>query len=1244
MMKRRWFLSEAFLLLVGTLLLSAGCYESSTVTVSPDDGADDTGAPDTGAPDTGDEPADTGKDPADTGKDPADTGDDPKDTGTEPDDTGPADTGTEPDDTGPADTGTEPDDTGPADTGTEPDDTDPVGTDDTDPVGTDDTDPVGTDDTDPVGTDDTDPVDTDDTDPVGTDDTDPVGTDDTDPVDTDDTDPVDTDDTDPVDTDDTDPVDTDDTDPVGTDDTDPVGTDDTDPVDTDDTDPLAVDGTPCGDGAECESGFCVDGVCCESSCDGDCAVCNEVGYEGACVPQAPDVVCRAASDHACDAPEVCDGFQLDCPSEDAFNDGASCDVDDAPCVASGTCTAPDTCAPVFEEDGETCAAAGGECFEDSTCQEGVCVVNYAGSEKECGNYDENNPCDAQNYCDGAGACTENYAGSDTVCRDAVGGCDIAEYCTGDSLDCPDDDFNDGAFCDVDDAPCVTGGKCTAADTCSPVFEEDGETCAAAGGECFEDSTCQEGVCVVNYAGTEKECGNYDENNPCDAQNYCDGAGACTENYAGSDTVCRDAVGGCDIAEYCTGDSLACPDDDFNDGAFCDVDDAPCVTGGKCTAADTCAPVFEEDDTVCGAAADECFAESTCQEGICTPQFADPGDSCGNYDENNPCDAQDTCDGAGACVENFVAANTDCGDPLEGECDLSVCDGAGACQPGYPGEETTCGDAPSGDCDAQNTCDGAGKCADRYQPATEQCRVAAGECDEAAFCTSASAVCPDNALKASTVECRPVAHSECDVAEFCTGDSAFCPTDVFNSGDTCTIETSACVTGGICNTADACAPVFAIEDTFCGDAAEPCDTSKCDNAGQCIPASAADDTTCGTAADVCFADSTCQSGVCTVQYQPGTFVCATGDAEDITGEDLYRCYEEDTCGAELQMRVRNSYCDGAGACHKAAADDWAKLDTCNDTTEICYADATNGACVPCGASDIPDDTCDGDKAIQYYAAGEDGYTNGTCVANACANYNYAEEDCAATGLVCDAGTCVDAPVALDCALCGGFDYKGHCWFLGAAGQSCTDACNANNLVYDGATRDVAGVRRDQNHIFYNDGICQNLVHALSPSTGEMQIFEGADNNYAVGCTYLGTLLGFLVNLPILHLEMETTADATRDDHRRVCACQAGGEFTCNAANARLYTEPVAVSADTCHAYYHDSGALALHYRGVQSDSDAITLRIRYCDGRTLSETLKPSGGPSGDVWTTLPQPPENCRIYVHVQSMNGYAWPLYIRSI
>ncbi|MCK9524200.1 MAG: hypothetical protein M0R76_14345, partial [Proteobacteria bacterium] len=624
------------------------------------------------------------------------------------------------------------------------------------------------------------------------------------------------------------------------------------------------------------------------------------------------------------------------------------------------------------------------------------------------------------------------------------------------------------------------------------------------------------------------------------------------------------------------------------------------------------PVFEEDGETCAAAGGVCFKDSTCQEGVCTV--------------------------------NYVGANTDCGDPLEGECDLSVCDGAGACQPVYLGEETTCGGAPSGDCDAQNTCDGAGKCADRYQPATEQCRVAAGECDEAAFCTSASTVCPDNALKANTVVCRPAAHDECDVAELCDGNTAFCPADAFNSGDACTVTTSACVLGGICNTADACAPVFAIEDTFCGDAAEPCDTSKCDDAGQCIAASAADDTKCGDAADVCFADSTCQSGKCTEQYQPHTFVCATGAAEDTTGEDLYRCYEEDTCGAELQMRVRNSYCDGAGACCKATADDWAFQDICDATTDICYAGVDEGYCVPCADEDVPPDYCvDGNTLRQFYANDDPLYVEATCEDNQCVGYAYEDVNCAATGLVCDNGACVDAPVALDCALCGGFDYQGHCWFLGAAGQSCTDACNANNLVYDDATRDIAGVRRDQNHIFYSVGICQHLVHALSPATGEMQKFEGADNNYAVGCTYLRTLAGFLVNLPILHLEMETTADAARAGHQRVCACQSGGEFTCNAANARLYTEPVAVSADTCHAYYHASGALALHYRGDHTTPDSITLRIRYCDGRTLSETLKPSGGPSGDVWTTLPQPPENCRIYVHVQSVSGYAWPLFIRS-
>jgi hypothetical protein len=42
--------------------------------------------------------------------------------------------------------------------------------------------------------------------------------------------------------------------------------------------------TACTSGAECASGFCVDGVCCDSACDGACVSCNQEGRVGKCTP------------------------------------------------------------------------------------------------------------------------------------------------------------------------------------------------------------------------------------------------------------------------------------------------------------------------------------------------------------------------------------------------------------------------------------------------------------------------------------------------------------------------------------------------------------------------------------------------------------------------------------------------------------------------------------------------------------------------------------------------------------------------------------------------------------------------------------------------------------------------------------------------------------------------------------------------------------------------------------------------
>src|SRR5690606_8798909 len=49
-------------------------------------------------------------------------------------------------------------------------------------------------------------------------------------------------------------------------------------------------GETCAGGSECDSGFCVDGVCCSGSCDGACQACDLVGVEGMCSPHAEGTV------------------------------------------------------------------------------------------------------------------------------------------------------------------------------------------------------------------------------------------------------------------------------------------------------------------------------------------------------------------------------------------------------------------------------------------------------------------------------------------------------------------------------------------------------------------------------------------------------------------------------------------------------------------------------------------------------------------------------------------------------------------------------------------------------------------------------------------------------------------------------------------------------------------------------------------------------------------------------------------
>ncbi|MDX2170042.1 MAG: hypothetical protein SF182_23430 [Deltaproteobacteria bacterium] len=45
-----------------------------------------------------------------------------------------------------------------------------------------------------------------------------------------------------------------------------------------------ADGGACSTAIDCASDFCVDGVCCDSACDGAAESCNQRGREGTCSP------------------------------------------------------------------------------------------------------------------------------------------------------------------------------------------------------------------------------------------------------------------------------------------------------------------------------------------------------------------------------------------------------------------------------------------------------------------------------------------------------------------------------------------------------------------------------------------------------------------------------------------------------------------------------------------------------------------------------------------------------------------------------------------------------------------------------------------------------------------------------------------------------------------------------------------------------------------------------------------------
>jgi hypothetical protein len=151
-----------------------------------------------------------------------------------------------------------------------------------------------------------------------------------------------------------------------------------------------ANGTVCTASGDCTSGFCVDNVCCNALCDGQCEACSVAGSLGACTPVvgAPHgtrAVCSDGAGSLC-AAKTCDGTaRTACMG---FKNGATVVCAAASCtggfatVAShcdgaGFCPGaiPASCAP-YACDAAACktaCAADADCATGYACSGGKCA-------------------------------------------------------------------------------------------------------------------------------------------------------------------------------------------------------------------------------------------------------------------------------------------------------------------------------------------------------------------------------------------------------------------------------------------------------------------------------------------------------------------------------------------------------------------------------------------------------------------------------------------------------------------------------------------------------------------------------------------------------------------------------------------------------------------------------------------------------------------------------------------------------
>jgi MYXO-CTERM domain-containing protein len=401
---------------------------------------------------------------------------------------------------------------------------------------------------------------------------------------------------------------------------------------------LYPNGMPCSLPQMCQSGKCVDNICCDSDCSGLCEHCGLEGFQGTCtmIGAGEDLEDECPGQDICSS--YCDGNGA-CAFTPQGTDCAPC----ATCDGAGNCSVfqpansdpGDHCTPCM-----MCSGSGPDCVavmegqdpQDDCLEEDISTCGsdgYCNGQGDCRQYPQGTvcvpqECNGQTYsaadiCDGLGSCINSgdsscspYVCQDTqVCRTS---CQSDEHCV------------PGYFCD--NSQCFSlyenGHVCTRPGECLSGFCADGYCCNTG---CLD--TCQRcnldesiGECTFIAAGQDPddECVGHP---PCGSS--CNGAGECS--FPGQDIVCNtcahcDGQGSCNLFSpagtddddacglcmVCAGDRASCVPVEADFDPYDECEGLPresCGTSGNCNGAGACQ--LWERETICG--------DITCQEGL-----------------------------------------------------------------------------------------------------------------------------------------------------------------------------------------------------------------------------------------------------------------------------------------------------------------------------------------------------------------------------------------------------------------------------------------------------------------------------------------------------------------------------------------------------------------------------------------------------------------------------------------------------